>query len=110
MGLFSRLFSSKKEDSKKFRLEMAEMIAKKRIRYVTEKRNDVEEVIAKDGAFSIRDGEFIVFASSDVVFRTPAEDLRAWELLSGDGAVLTGIDYEHGGIERTITVHYVYYR
>lgn len=110
MGLFQKLFNSQKEDSKKFRIQMAETISKKRIRYVTERKNDVEEVIAKDGAFSIRDGEFIVFASSEVVFRTPLEDLRAWELLSADGAVLTGIDLEHGGMERTITVHYVYYR
>ena len=106
MGLFGR----KKEDSKKFRLEMAEKISTKLIRYVTERKDDVEEVIGKSGAFSIRNGEFVVFASSKVIFRTPVEDMRAWELLSGDGAVLTGIDLEHGGIERTITVHYVYYR
>ncbi|MGN1047194.1 MAG: hypothetical protein ACI4QZ_01140 [Eubacteriales bacterium] len=106
MGLFGR----KKEDSKKFRLEMAEKIARQRIRYVTEKIDDVETVIAKDGAFSIRDGEFIVFASSDVIFRTPVEQMQAWELLSGEGAVLTGADLEHGGAERTITVFYVYYR
>lgn len=110
MGIFSRLFKPKNVNSKKFRLEMAEMISKKLIRYVTERKDDVEEVIGKGGAFSIRNGEFIVFASSEVVFRTPVEDMQAWELLSGDGAVLTGIDLEHGGVERTITVHYVYYR
>lgn len=110
MGIFSKLFKPKKEDSKRFRLEMAEMISKKLIRYVTERKDDVEEVIGKSGAFSIRNGEFIVFASSEVVFRTPVEDMKAWELLSGDGAVLTGIDLEHGSVERTITVHYVYYR
>lgn len=110
MGLFKKLFKPKNVNSKRFRLEMAEMISKKLIRYVTERRDDVEEVIGKSGAFSIRNGEFIVFASSKVVFRTPAEDMQAWELLSGDGVVLTGIDLEHGGLERTITVHYVYYR
>ena len=89
---------------------MAEMISKKLIRYVTERRDDNEDVIAKSGAFSIRNGEFIVFASSEVVFRTPVEDLRAWELLSGDGVVLSGPDLEHGGADRTITAHYVYYR
>ena len=88
MGLFSNLFSKNKEDSVKFRREMAEKIARQRIRYVTEKKNDVEEVIGKDGAFSIRDGRFIVFASSDVLFRTNVDDLRAWELLSGEGAFL----------------------
>lgn len=100
----------KKEDSKKFRLEMIDRIKDKRIRYVTEKRNDVEEVIGKSGAFSVRNGEFIVFASSEIIMRTPAEELRAWELLSGDGVVLTGRDDEHGGTERTITAYYVYFR
>lgn len=110
MGFFSNLFSKKGEDSVKFRREMAEKIAKQRIRYVTEKKNDVEEVIGKDGAFSIRDGQFIVFASSDVLFRTNVDDLRAWELLSGEGAVLTGPDLDRGGEERTVTAFYVYYR
>ncbi len=110
MGIFDKLFGQKKEDSKKFRLQMVDKICNQRIRYVTEKRNDVEEVIGKDGAFSIRNGEFIVFASSEVIMRTPAEDLRAWELLSGDGVVLTGVDNEHGGELRTITAFYVYYR
>ena len=32
------------------------------------------------------------------------------DLLSGDGVVLTGPDAEHGGVLRTVTVHYVYYR
>ena len=98
MGLFK-----KKEDGKKFRLEMVNKIKDKRIRYV-------EEVIGKSGAFSVRDGEFIVFASSEVIMRTPAAELRAWELLSGDGVVLTGRDDEHGGTERTITAYYVYFR
>ena len=110
MGLFKKLFKPKNENSKRFRLQMAEMISKKLIRYVTERKNDVEEVIGKSGAFSIRNGEFIVFSSSQVIFRTPVEELKAWELLSGDGVVLTGIDLEHGSVERTITVHYVYYR
>ena len=30
--------------------------------------------------------------------------------MSGDGVVITAPDKEHGGVERTITVHYVYYR
>ncbi len=110
MGLFKNIFKPKNVNSKRFRLEMAEMISKKLIRYVTERKDNVEEVIGKSGAFSIRNGEFIVFASSDVVFRTPVEDMQAWELLSGDGVVLTGVDLEHGGIKRTITAHYVYYR
>ena len=51
-----------------------------------------------------------MFASSEVLFRCDVDALRAWELLSRDGVVLTAPDKESGGAERTIIVYYVYYR
>jgi hypothetical protein len=36
--------------------------------------------------------------------------MNAAELLSKDGVIITGPDKEHGGIERTIIVYYVYDR
>ena len=110
MGLFDKIFKPKKPDSKRFRRQMAEQMCGHHIRYVTEKRNDVDEVIGREGGLNIRNGEFIVFASADILFRTNVDELEAWELLSKDGVVLTGPDYEHGGVRRTIIVHYVYYR
>ena len=79
-------------------------------KYVTEKRNDVEEVIGRNGGLNIRDDEFIVYASSNVVFRCKIDDLQIWELLSKDGVVLTGPDLENGGVERTVIAFYVYHR
>ena len=110
MGLWQRLTKSKNPDSKKFRREMAYAVCGQHIKYVTEKINDVEEVIGKNGGLNIRDDEFIVYASSDVLFRCKIDDLQIWELLSKDGVVLTGPDLEHGGKERTIIAFYVYYR
>lgn len=110
MGLFSKFKSKKDPDSKAFRWEMAKSICGKHIKYVTEKRNGVDEVIGRAGSLNIRDGEFILFSSADVLFRCPVDDLRAWELLSKDGVVLTGPDLEHGGVERTVIAFYVYYR
>ena len=110
-NFFARLFKSKKNpDSPAYRREMAERVVGHRIRYVTEKINDVDEVIGRDGNSDIRNGELIVFASSNVVFRCLVDQLQAWELLSHDGMVLTGPDIEHGGAVRTIIVYYVYYR
>lgn len=102
----------KKPDPKsaKYRREMAQKICGHHIRYVTEKRDGVDEVIGRDGGLNIRNGEFIVFASADILFRTNVDELDAWELLSKDGVVLTAPDYEHGGEVRTIIVYYVYYR
>ena len=110
MGLFKKLTKSKNPDSKKFRREMAYAVCGQHIKYVTEKRDDVDEVIGRNGGLNIRNDEFIVYASADVVFRCPIDDLKIWELLSRDGVVLTGPDLEHGGVERTVIAFYVYYR
>ncbi len=80
------------------------------IRYVTEKRNGVDEVIGKEGHLNIRDDEFLVYASGEMILRCKIDKMQAWELLSKDGVVITAPDLEHDGIERTIIVFYVYYR
>ena len=97
-------------DSKEFRWKMARQICGHHVRYVTERINDVEEVIGKNGALNIRDDELLVFASSDVLMRCKIADMQASELLSKDGVVLTGPDIESGGKERTVVAYYVYYR
>ena len=105
------LFSRKKDpSSKKYRWDMARQMANHHIRYVTEKINDVDEVIGKNGGLNSREDEMLVFASSDVIFRCKIEQMEAWELLSKDGVVITAPDLEHDGRVRTIIVYYVYYR
>lgn len=106
--LFSR--RSKDPNSKQYRWNMARQMANHHIRYVTERINDVDEVIGRNGNINIRDDELLLFASSDVIFRAKVDELQIWELLSKDGVVLTGADLEHDGIERTVIAYYVYYR
>ena len=113
MGVLKNLFRKIKmrdPDSKAFRREMALSVCGQHIKYVTEKRDGVEEVIGRNGGLNIRDDEFIVYASSKVVFRCKIDDLKIWELLSKDGVVITGHDIEHGGVERTVIAFYVYHR
>ena len=110
MGLWQRLTKSKNPDSKKFRREMAMAVCGQHIKYVTEKRNNVDEVIGRNGGLNIRNDEFIVYASAKVVFRCRIDDLQIWELLSKDGVVLTGPDIESGNQVRTVIAYYVYYR
>ena len=105
-GFFKKRRRSEYPDGK----EMAERLNGKHIKYVTERIDDVETVIGRNGGLNIRNEEFIVYASADVIFRCPLDELRASELLSKDGVVLTGPDLEHGGKERTIIAFYVYYR
>ena len=110
MGFFKKLFKSKNPDSKQYRREMAYAVCGQHIKYVTEKKGDVEEVIGRNGGLNIRNDEFIVYASQKVVFRCRVDDLKLWELMSRDGVVLTGPDLENGGRERTVIAFYVYYR
>ncbi|MBQ8383386.1 MAG: hypothetical protein IJX47_09305 [Clostridia bacterium] len=100
----------KKEDSPAFRREMAEKIAGKHIKYVTERIDNEDIVIGRQGSLCLRNGEMIVFASADILFRTPVDSLTASELMSLDGVILTGPDLEHGGEMRTVIAYYLYYR
>jgi len=110
MGFFQRFTRSKNPDSKKFKRDMAYAVAGQHIKYVTEKKDDVDEVIGRNGGLNIRNDEFIVYASAKVLFRCKIDELQIWELLSKDGVVLTGPDLENGGEERTVIAYYVYYR
>ncbi len=109
MSIFS-MFSKKNPSSIAYKRNMAQMISNKRIKYVGEKIDGVEEVIGKGGSISIRDDEILVFASADVLLRAKIADMNASELLSKDGVIITAPDLERGGEVRTIVIYYVYYR
>ena len=111
MGLFSRLKRKPKNpNSREYRWEMARMVVGQHIKYVTERINNEDSVIGRQGSLCIRNGEMIVFASADILFRTPVDELIASELMSLDGVILTGPDLEHGGEVRTVIAYYLYYR
>ena len=108
--VFEKLTKSKNPESKRYRMDMAKRICGHHVKYVTERKDDVEEVIGRSGGLNIRDDELLVFASADVLMRCKIAEMRAAELLSHDGVVITAPDLEHGGTVRTIIVYYVYYR
>ena len=89
---------------------MAKRICGHHVKYVTERIDNVDEVIGRSGGLNIRDDELLVFASADVLMRCKIEQMQASELLSKDGVVITAPDLEHDRVERTIIVFYVYYR
>ena len=108
--VFEKLTKSKNPESKRYRMDMAKRICGHHVKYVTERKDDVEEVIGRSGGLNIRDDELLVFASADVLMRCKIADMQAAELLSHDGVVITAPDLEHGGAVRTIIVYYVDYR
>ncbi len=106
-GLFSK---KKKEDSPAYRREMAKKLSGRHIKYVTERIDGEELVIGREGSLTLRNDEFLVFASSDILFRASVDELAASELMSLDGVILTAPDLERNGQVRTVIAYYLYYR
>ncbi len=104
------IFRNKSADSTAFMIQKVKSLDGKTIRYVSERRNNVDEVVGRAGAFNIKGDEFVVMSSFDVVFRCKLEALSASDLMSLDGVVLQGPDLENGGKNRTIIAYYSYYR
>ena len=111
MGLFARLFKvGQKPGSVAFRRQRALELHGQVVKYVTEQRNDNEDVVGRGGALAVSGDEFIVDSSGDTLFRCKVDELDAAYLMSGDGVIVTGPNLLENGKMRTITVHFVYYR
>lgn len=104
-----KLTKSKNENSKRFKSDMAKHLDGRHIKYVTERIDDVDSVIGKEGALIVKDDELLVYSSADIVFRVKISELKASELLSLEGAILTGPDLTREGQERTVIAYYTYY-
>lgn len=99
----------KNEDSPAFRREMAKKLDGKHIRYVVERVDNEDNIIGRAGGLNIKGDEFLVFSSGLVIFRAQIDDLKASELMSGNGVILTAHDLENGGKLRSVIAHYTYY-
>lgn len=111
MSLFSKLFGlNQKTDSYAFRLQRAKELHGQPVKYVTERRNDNEDVIGRGGALALHGDTFIVDSSGERLFVCNVADLEASNLMSGDGVIIKGPNLLEDGKMRTITVHFVYYR
>lgn len=111
MSIFRKIFGvGNKTDTYAFRLERAKELHGKPVKYVTERRNNNEDVIGRGGALAVHGDTFIVDSSGERLFVCNISDLDASMLMSGDGVVITGPNLLDEGRIHTITVHFVYYR
>lgn len=112
-GLFDKIksvFKKQNEDDPAFRRFMAQKLDGKYIKYVTERCDGIETVIGREGHSNIvSETEFAVTSGITEIFRADIEQMKAWELLSLEGAVLTAFD-KTVGKERTVVIYYKYYR
>ena len=109
-NLFKRLTKPKNENSLRFKMEMAERMNGRHIRYVTERENDQDIVIGHDGCLALRNGELTVLSDGVEKFRVRVADMTASELMSLEGVILSGPDLERNGEYRTVIAYYKYYR
>jgi hypothetical protein len=111
MSFLNKLFNRKNNpDSYAFRLARAKSLHGQVVKYVTERRNDNDDVIGRGGALALHGETFIVDSSGERVFACNVKDLEASNLMSGDGVVIKGPDLLSDGKIRTVTVHFVYHR
>ena len=108
--VFKLFGAGKSTDSKIYRREKAQQLHGNVIRYVTEMKNGNEDVVGKGGNISVRNGQLIVFSSSEIIMRAEVDELDMSDLMSGDGVIISGKNLEEDGKVRTLTVHYVYHR
>ena len=106
-----KLFGKKsKPGSRAYRREMAEELSGQILKYITERRDGVDEVVGRGGAIVVRGDEFLLSTPDGDLLRTSVYDLEASYLMSNDGVVLKAPNLEEGGRVREYIAHFVYYR
>ena len=112
MSFLDKLFGrDKNPESYAYRLKRARSLHGQAIKYVTERREDNDDVVGRSGSLAIHGDTFIVSCTNvDRLFSCYIKDLEASDLMSGDGVIIRGPNLYDGGKMRTITVHFVYYR
>jgi hypothetical protein len=110
MSILEKLFGvGKNPSSYAYRLKKARELHAQAVKYVTERRNNNDDVIGRGGSIALHGDKFIVDSSGDRIFVCDVVNLELARLMSGDGVVVKGPDDLQGGQVRTITVHFVNY-
>ena len=88
------------EDNPEYRIKFAYRIKDKKIKYVSERKYDAgtgevsDTVIGKNGFFNInKNNEISIYCGGDELFRAYIPELRAYEFLSLEGAVMEAVDH-----------------
>ena len=111
MKFLQKLFAAKeREGTAAYRRKMAEQLHGMPVRYVTERREDNDDVVGRGGHMSVYEDELILDSSGDTIFRANVCELETSYLMSGDGVILKGKNLLEDGRMRTLTVHFVYHR
>ena len=111
MSIFKKIFTKRvKASGYKFRLQQALSLHGQPVKFITERRQDNEDVIGRGGAMAVHGDTFIVDSSGDRLFVCPIAELDISTLMSGDGVIIQGPNMLENNKFRSIIVHFVYHR
>ena len=111
MGFFKKLFGVKEDEtSYAFRRKMALSLHGQPVKYITERREDNDDVVGRGGHMAVHEDDFILDSGTDTLFRCQIGELSCAMLMSGDGVIVSGPNMLESGKVHTYTVHFVYYR
>jgi hypothetical protein len=104
------------ENNPEYRVKFANRIKNQAIKYVSERRTDattgevVDTVIGKNAFFNINQkNEISIYCGGEELFRAYVPELKAYEFLSLEGAVLEAFDLVSGRA-RVVIAYYKYHR
>ena len=111
-GFFYRFIKAKNVKSLRYKKELAGTICSHHIKYATVSLGESgDKVVGRDCVCTADDEYFkISDGSGSLLFKASMEDVKLFELMSLDGAVISGKNECDGGKFTEMTVHYSYYR
>lgn len=111
MSFFKKLFHiGEKPGTLSYRIEQAKKISGQAVKYVTERKNDNDDIVGRGGSVTLADDRLIIDSSGERLFVCPVKSVDISWLMSGNGVIVSGPNSLEGGKERRLTVYFVYYR
>ena len=110
-GRFFRYIKSKRVNSMRYKRELAAKICAHNMKYVTVSKGEAGDVVIGRDCLCRADDEFftVTDGGGKLIFKSSMSGVKLFELMSLDGAVISGDD-EVSGEYKEITAHYSYYR
>jgi len=97
-------------NSAAYRMEQAAKISGQAVKYVTERKDDNDDIVGRGGSVTAVDNKLIIDSSGERLFISEIRDVDISWLMSGNGVIISGPNELEDGRHRALTVHFVYYR
>ena len=107
--ILKKCFPERWRQTASYRRDEAQKYDNKILKYVTERRETGDVVVAKDSYICVKAGFVYVNSETESLFKCDWEQVDCGELMSHDGVIFTGFD-QITERERSIICYFKYYR